>query len=125
MIGKEENNDDESFFVRDFYDFVLNENYNMNIEIINGEKSDVKEEEKKTTRVIGTNHEFLFQLGCHPFLWDSKRKMLFLSDFSNYIETYLDDYKLKKLESYARDYQIIDTPWTKHLDISFVNFILF
>ncbi len=50
--------------------------------------------------------------------------MLFLSDFSNYVETYLDDFKLKKLESYAKDYQIIDTPWTKHLDIAFVIFDL-
>jgi hypothetical protein len=42
--------------------------------------------------------------------------MLFLSDFSNYLETYLDDTKIKKLENYAKDYQIIDNPWTKHLD---------
>lgn len=33
----------------------------------------------------------------HPFLWDSKRKILFLSDFSNYIETHIDDQKVKKL----------------------------
>lgn len=42
--------------------------------------------------------------------------MLFLSDFSNYLETYLDDIKIKKLETYAKDYQIIDNPWTKNLD---------
>ena len=122
MISKEENNEGDSFFVKDFYDFVLNENYNLNISIETADKGEVKDEEKKATRVIGKNHDFLFNLVCHPFLWDSKRKMLFLSDFSNYIETYLDDYKIRKLESYARDYEIIDNPWTKHLDISFVIF---
>ena len=124
MISKEENSDGDSFFVKDFYDFVLNENYNLNIEIDNADKGEIKDEDKKATRVLGKNHEFLQNLSCHPFLWDSKRKMLFLSDFSNYIETYLDDFKIRKLESSSRDYQIIDTPWTKHLDIAFVIFRL-
>ena len=91
----------------------------------NADKGEIKEEDKKAVRVLGKNHEFLQKLSCHPFLWDSKRKMLFLSDFSNYIETYLDDYKIKKFESSSRDYQIIDTPWTKHLDLAFVFFMLF
>ena len=33
MIIKNENSVEENFFVRDFYDFVLNENYSLNIEI--------------------------------------------------------------------------------------------
>lgn len=33
MITKNETTVEENFFVRDFYDFVLNENYNLNIEI--------------------------------------------------------------------------------------------
>ncbi len=125
MIGKDENSEGDSFFVKDFYDFVLNENYNLNIEIENAEKGEVKEEDKKAVRVLGKNQEFLQNLSRHPFLWDSKRKMLFLSDFSNYIETYLDDFKIKKLESYAKDYQIIETPWTRHLDSTFVTFMLY
>ena len=88
------------------------------------EHKEIGEEERKIVRKYGANHQFLNQLLCHPFLWDSKRKMLFLLDFSNYTQTYLDDFKIKKLESYAKDYQIIDMPWTKHLDNSFVNFYL-
>lgn len=49
----------------------------------------------------------------HPFLWDSKRKILFLTDFSNYIETHIDDTKVKKFESHAKDYNVIKTPWIK------------
>lgn len=37
------------------------------------------------------------QIIDHPFLWDSKRKILFLTDFSNYIETHIDEAKVKKL----------------------------
>jgi hypothetical protein len=60
------------------------------------------------------NREIFFtEILDHPFLWDSKRKMLFLTDFSNYIETYIDDYKVKKLETHAKDYKIIKTPWIK------------
>ena len=33
----------------------------------------------------------------------------------------MDDSKIKKLESYARDYQIIDTPWSRQLDKEFVK----
>ena len=56
----------------------------------------------------------------HPFLWDSKRKILFLSDFSNYIETHIDDQKVKKLESHAKDYNVIKTPWIKEFHFLFV-----
>ncbi len=51
MISKEENSDGDSFFVKDFYDFVLNENYNLNIQIDNTDKTEIKSEDKKTTRV--------------------------------------------------------------------------
>jgi hypothetical protein len=55
MIGKDENSEGDSFFVKDFYDFVLNENYNLNIEIENVEKGEIKEEDKKAMRVLGKN----------------------------------------------------------------------
>jgi uncharacterized secreted protein with C-terminal beta-propeller domain len=58
----------------------------------------------------------------HPFLWDSKRKIMFLSDFSNYIETHIDEAKVKKLESHAKDYNVIKTPWIKEFHFLFVRF---
>ena len=57
----------------------------------------------------------------HPFLWDSKRKIMFLSDFSNYIETHIDEVKVKKLESHAKDYKVIKTPWIKEFHFLFVR----
>lgn len=46
--------------------------------------------------------------------------MLFLSDFSNYIETYIDDSKVKKLETSAKDYNIIPLPWIREFHPQFV-----
>ena len=58
----------------------------------------------------------------HPYLWDSKRKILFLSDFSNYIETHIDESKVKKLESHAKEYNVIKTPWIKEFHFTFVQY---
>jgi hypothetical protein len=65
-------------------------------------------------KAIGHTHELLFtEVLEHPFLWDSKRKILFLADFSNYIETHLDDYRLSRLEKHAKEYRIIKPNWIK------------
>lgn len=65
-------------------------------------------------KAVGHTHELLFkEVLEHPFLWDSKRKILFLADFSNYIETHLDEQRLFRMERYAKDYKIIKPNWIR------------
>ena len=56
----------------------------------------------------------------HPFLWDSKRKMLFLADFSNYVETHLDEARLYRMERHAHEHRIIRPNWIKEFHSVFV-----
>jgi hypothetical protein len=70
---------------------------------------------------VGHTHELLFnEVLEHPFLWDGKRKILFLADFSNYIETHLDEQRLGRLEKHAREYRIIRPNWIKEFHAIFV-----
>ena len=64
-------------------------------------------------------------LSNHPFIWDSKQKMLYLCEFSNYLETYIDDHKVMKMEAHCRKLSIIPLPWIRNIHPQMVQIVLF
>ena len=64
---------------------------------------------------LNPNNASLQGLSSHPYLWDSKQKMLYICEFSNYLETCIDDYKVNKMESHCRKLYIIIFPWSRSL----------
>ncbi len=61
----------------------------------------------------------------HPFLWSVNKKINFICEFSNYIETYFDPIKVEKMEEYVKNNAIIHKPWIRRLHPNFVIYFIF
>lgn len=55
----------------------------------------------------------LKDISNHFYFWDISRKLAFVNEFSNYMETFLEDEKVKKLEEFSQSNGIITYPWSK------------
>lgn len=51
----------------------------------------------------------------HLYFWDSHKKLAFINEFSNYMETHLDDEKVKKFELTSKEIHAIHLPWSSQL----------
>lgn len=49
----------------------------------------------------------------HLFFWNDSKNLAFINEFSNFMETHLDDEKVKKFETAAKDSSAIPSPWSK------------
>lgn len=57
----------------------------------------------------------LKDIAGHFYFWDISKKLSYVNEFSNYMETFLEDEKVKKLEEFSQSNGLITYPWSHQL----------